>query len=68
MKQMLSPRLDRIFARTPGMEPWPSPSERWNPPWQPRGRWWMRAPRASRISTTALRSAWRRLTRPARAS
>jgi hypothetical protein len=62
-------RLDRLYARHPWGEHHRYVPEAWSPPWQPRGRWWMRATisRTWQSSAWATMHAWRRLTRPSRA-
>jgi hypothetical protein len=61
-------RLDRLFARYhPGPTRMPAPGE-WSPPWQPSGRWWMRAdlPRSWRLRDIPALRAWRHRARPSR--
>jgi hypothetical protein len=62
--------LDRLFARHQWRSGRATVPEEWSPPWQPRGRWWMRAavPRTWQQGMAATARAWRRLVRPPRAS
>jgi len=63
-------RLDRLFARSGRRAVSPGPRDAWDPAWQPRGRWWMRAEHAwgdARLFA-ADRLLLHRLARPARAA
>jgi hypothetical protein len=67
MTQTPPSRLDRLFPRQHARERWQAASDAWDPAWQPRGRWWMRAQRRGRDLFARKTDAWRRLAKPGRA-
>lgn len=68
MRNHSSVELDRLFARYQQRVPRTAVPEAWSPPWQPRGKWWMRdaGPRLWRASAAASVRVWHRLLRPTR--
>jgi hypothetical protein len=68
MSKSYSSRLDRLFPRLFARDYRPAARDAWDPSWQPRGRWWMRAQRGQRGADARRAAMWRRLSRPGRAA
>jgi hypothetical protein len=69
MTQKHRSRLDRLFPRLLARDYWPGARDAWDPAWQPRGRWWMRARRRGGDLMTRKAEMWRRrLAKPGRAA